>query len=78
MLFRSEVVEAIRRGATTIDGVKLRTRAGMGRCQSGFCSFRVLDILARELGVDRTSITKRGSGSRMTIGGTKDLRRGDR
>ncbi|MDP6627720.1 MAG: NAD(P)/FAD-dependent oxidoreductase [Methanopyri archaeon] len=74
----AEVVEAVHRGATTLDGVKLRTRAGMGRCQSGFCSFRVLDILARELGVDRSEITKRGGGSRMTICGTKDLRRDEK
>jgi glycerol-3-phosphate dehydrogenase len=46
-----EIVDAIRRpvGATTLDGVKRRTRAGMGRCQGGFCQPKVLSILAREL-----------------------------
>ena len=38
-------------GARSLDGVKRRTRAGMGRCQGGFCAPRVLEILSRELGV---------------------------
>lgn len=61
----AEIVEAIRRkpGARTVDGVKLRTRAGMGRCQGGFCMPRVIDILARELGVPMETITKFGGGS---------------
>ncbi|MEF2115462.1 FAD-dependent oxidoreductase, partial [Clostridium frigoriphilum] len=48
-----EILDAIRRplGAKTLDGVKLRTRAGMGRCQSGFCSTKVVDILAKELNI---------------------------
>ena len=45
-----EIVEAIRRGARTLDGIKFRTRAGFGRCQGGFCTDRILQILARELG----------------------------
>ncbi|MGE5573025.1 MAG: NAD(P)/FAD-dependent oxidoreductase [Bacteroidota bacterium] len=59
----AEVVSAIRRGARTVDGVKLRTRAGMGRCQGGFCLPRVMKILSRELGVPLERITKRGPGS---------------
>ena len=61
----AEIVEAIRRkpGARTVDGVKLRTRAGMGRCQGGFCMPRVIDILSRELGVPMETITKFGGGS---------------
>ena len=61
----AEIVEAIRRtpGATTVDGVKRRLRAGMGRCQGGFCMPRVIDILARELGVSPVEITKKGGGS---------------
>jgi glycerol-3-phosphate dehydrogenase len=58
-----EVVEAIRRGATTLDGVKFRTRAGMGRCQGGFCTPHVIKILSRELGVPVERLTKRGGGS---------------
>jgi len=60
-----EIVEAIRRGARTLDGVKYRVRAGMGRCQGGFCGPRILAILARELGRDMSEITKKGDGSWM-------------
>jgi glycerol-3-phosphate dehydrogenase len=68
-----EIVEAIRRGATTLDGVKFRTRAGMGRCQGGFCGPRVVEILARELNIKPTEVTKRGSGSRILLHETKEL-----
>jgi glycerol-3-phosphate dehydrogenase len=59
----AEIVAAIRRGATTRDGVKFRTRAGMGRCQSNFCGHKVLGIMSRELGVAPDKITRKGSGS---------------
>jgi glycerol-3-phosphate dehydrogenase len=58
-----EIVEAIRRGARTLDGVKYRVRAGMGRCQGGFCGPRVMNILARELGLDLAKVTKAGGDS---------------
>ena len=45
-----EILEAIRRGAVTVDGVKRRTGAGMGRCQGGFCQQKILELLARETG----------------------------
>ena len=63
----AEIVDAIRRplGATTLDGIKRRTRAGMGRCQSGFCTTRVLEILERELKVPRENISKFGRGSEL-------------
>ena len=66
----AEIRAAIRRpvGATTIDGVKRRTRAGMGRCQGGFCSPRVAEILSEELGVPLTDITKCGGDSRLLTG----------
>lgn len=65
LVTEGEIVDAIKRplGATTLDGVKRRTRAGMGRCQAGFCSPKTLEILARELGVSMTDITKHGKGS---------------
>lgn len=68
-----EIVASIRRpvGATTLDGVKRRTRAGMGRCQSGFCSPKVVEILARELGVDQSAIRKSGPESVILTGRTK-------
>ena len=66
-----EIVEAIRRGATTVDGVNRRTRAGMGRCQGGFCGPRVMDILARELNLPMEEITKFGRESHMIVGRTR-------
>jgi glycerol-3-phosphate dehydrogenase len=58
-----EIVEAIKRGARTLDGIKYRTRAGMGRCQGGFCTPRVLNIMARELNIPVTELTKKGKHS---------------
>jgi len=70
----AEVVESIRRpcGATTVDGVKFRTGAGMGRCHGGFCMPRIMRILSRELGRDMGSITKDGEGSYILTGRTKE------
>ena len=69
-----EIVDAIHRvpGARSLDGVKRRTRAGMGRCQAGFCSPRVMAILARELGVDEAEITKSGGHSQLLTGYPKE------
>ena len=69
-----EILDAIHRtpGARSLDGVKRRTRAGMGRCQSGFCSPRVMEILARELGEPIESVTKSGGASRIIVGIDKD------
>lgn len=69
-----EIREAIRRspGARSLDGVKRRVRAGMGRCQGGFCSPRVMEILAEELGVPLSEITKSGGASRIIVGKCKD------
>lgn len=67
-------MDAIHRplGATTLDGVKRRTRAGMGRCQSGFCSPRIMEIISRELRVDQRKITKAGGDSVFIVGRTKE------
>jgi glycerol-3-phosphate dehydrogenase len=67
-----QVVEAIRRGARTVAGVKLWVRPGAGRCQGGFCAPRVVEILARELGVSPLDITRHGDDSYMLSGMTKD------
>ena len=69
----AEVVDCIRRpgGARSVDAVKRRTRAGMGRCQGGFCSSRILEILSRELGIPMEDITKSGGGSQILVGRTK-------
>jgi glycerol-3-phosphate dehydrogenase len=71
-----EIVEAIRRGATTLDGVKFRVRPGTGRCQGGFCGPRVTRILARELGIPETEVTKKGGDSRFLYHRTKELLEG--
>ena len=62
---RGEVMEAIRRGAATVDGVKRRTGAGMGRCQGGVCMEKILHILSEETGLDPRRITKDGGESRI-------------
>ncbi|MGI6107210.1 MAG: NAD(P)/FAD-dependent oxidoreductase [Lachnospiraceae bacterium] len=68
-----EIIDAIRRplGARSLDGVKRRTRAGMGRCQAGFCSPRVMDILHRELGIPLEEITQSGGKSTIVLERTK-------
>lgn len=62
-----EIVDAIQRpcGARTVDGVKRRTRAGMGRCQGGFCGPRVIEILSRELNIPVPKVRKDGAESYM-------------
>lgn len=55
-----EILEAIDDGARTLDGLKFRTRAGMGRCQGGFCTWRCMELLARRLDASMTAVTKRG------------------
>ena len=74
MITEGEILDAIHRplGARSLDGVKRRTRAGMGRCQAGFCSPRTMEILARELGISQLEITKSGGSSNMVVGLSKD------
>lgn len=66
-----EIIDAIKAplGARDLDGVKRRTRAGFGRCQAGFCTSRIIDILSRELKVNPEDITKFGGESNLIIGG---------
>jgi len=64
----AQIVEAIHKGHRTLDGIKFYTRAGMGRCQGGFCSYKILKILARETGLPITAFTKRGTGSHIVSG----------
>jgi glycerol-3-phosphate dehydrogenase len=63
----AEIVEAIHRTppAQNLDALKRRLRAGMGRCQGGFCSTRVIEILAKELKVPIEAICKNESGSEL-------------
>ena len=68
-----EIVDAVHRkaGGRSVDGIKRRIRAGMGRCQGGFCQPRVMEILARELGKDITEIVKDGLNSNIATEETK-------
>ena len=74
MITEGEIIDAIRRplGAKSLDGIKRRTRAGMGRCQAGFCSPRTMEILARERNMSMSDITKSGGKSRIIVGTNKD------
>lgn len=74
LVTEGEIVDAINRpvGAVTLDGIKRRVRAGMGRCQSGFCSPKVVEILARELHKDISEISKMGGDSVFITGKNKE------
>lgn len=77
MVSEGEILEAIRTNPkpTDLDGVKRRTRASMGRCQGGFCTPYIVDLLAKELGVDYTEITKFGGESYINVSKTKGARK---
>ncbi len=68
MVSAKEIRDAIRRGATTLDGIKFRTRAQAGRCHGSFCTTRLMKILSEESGKSLTEVTKRGKGSEIVIG----------
>ena len=70
-----EVLDAIDSGARTLDGLKFRTRVGMGRCQGGFCTPRCIDLLARDAGTPMSAVTKRGGDSWLVLD-RPDLREG--
>lgn len=72
----AEIVAAIRRrpGAVSVEGIKRRCRAGMGRCQSGFCQSRVVAILTRELGCDPSEVLLEDTGSWLVEGPLKGVR----
>lgn len=74
MVTEGEIIDAIKRplGAKSLDGIKRRTRAGAGRCQAGFCSPKVMEIIARERGLSQTVITKSGGRSTFITGIDKE------
>lgn len=74
MISEGEIIDAIRRplGAKSLDGVKRRTRAGMGRCQAGFCSPRTMEIISRELNIPMEEVRKSGRNSKIIVGLNKD------
>ena len=71
-----EIIDAIRRPIVprSLDGIKRRTGAGIGRCQGGFCSTRIHEILARELGVSPLDITLGDDGSYILTSETKEAK----
>ena len=71
-----EILNAIRQNPKPrdLDGVKRRTRAQMGRCQGGFCSPYVVELLAREMGVAYEDVTKFGGNSYINVSKTKEDR----
>ena len=75
MISEGEILDAIHRtlGARSLDGVKRRTRAGMGRCQSGFCSPRTMEILEREVPMSMFDVTKSGGDSKIALGFNKKI-----
>ena len=72
-----EIIEAIHSNisSSNLDAIKRRTRAGMGRCQGGFCLPRVAEILSRETGIPLEDIQKNNPGSYLFIGKAKCLLR---
>ncbi|SUY47897.1 FAD-dependent oxidoreductase [Clostridium putrefaciens] len=74
LITEGEILDSIKGplGATTLDGVKRRTRAGMGRCQGGFCSSRIVDILSKELNVPVTMIKKNKGNSNILVSENKE------
>lgn len=73
----AEIVAAIHRrpGAVSVEGVKRRCRAGMGRCQSGFCQSRVIRILSRELSCAPEEVPLEDRGSWIVDGALKEGRK---
>lgn len=73
-----QIVDAIHRPipARSVDAVKRRVEAGMGRCQGGFCTPLVMALLARELGVDEARLTKDGPGSELVTGRVREFEGG--
>jgi glycerol-3-phosphate dehydrogenase len=71
-----EIADAVHNplGIHALNFIKVCTRAGTGRCQGGFCAPRVVEIMARELGLSPQELTLRGERSRLFAGGIKDLR----
>ena len=61
----AEIVEAVRLGHYTLDGVKYFTRAQMGRCQGGFCTYKIIKIIMRETGLSWSEVSKHGGASRL-------------
>jgi len=64
----AEIIQAVKLGHKTLDGVKFFTRAQMGRCQGGFCTYKIIKIIMRETGLSCEEVTKHGENSRVLAG----------
>jgi glycerol-3-phosphate dehydrogenase len=66
---QAEILDAMRRPipAKNLDALKRRTRAQMGRCQGGFCTLRLVELLSREHGIPEGQVTKNGPGSEVAL-----------
>ena len=75
MVTEGDIINAIKRpiSAHTVDMVKRRTRAGMGRCQGGYCRAKVAEIIARELNISVSEVKKFSSNSNILCGRTKSI-----
>ena len=69
----AEIRHAIRKGHTTLEGIKLYTRAGMGRCQGGFCTSKILKLIAEETSSTLEQVTRNGKGSELLYGDFQTL-----
>lgn len=78
MVTEAEIVDCIHRpsGARNLDAIKRRTRAGMGRCQGGFCTPKIVEILSRELQIPMNEVTLKGEGSYLLVSETKGKHEG--
>lgn len=74
LVSEAEIIDSVTRplGARDLDGVKRRTRAGMGRCQGGFCAPKIMEIIAKHTGIDILNVTKKGAGSEILVGRIKE------
>ncbi|MGI6004287.1 MAG: (2Fe-2S)-binding protein, partial [Christensenellales bacterium] len=72
---KGEILDVLRSplGVRDLDAVKRRTRAGMGRCQGGFCWMRMLDIIAEELRIPVTAVCKNEPGTNLLVSPNKAL-----
>ena len=75
MITEGEILDALRTNpkAMDLDGVKRRTRAQMGRCQGGFCSPHIVEMIAAELNIPIEQVTKAGGNSYVNIAKTKEI-----
>ena len=73
MISMAEIIDAVNSPLKPIslDGIKRRTRAGMGRCQGGFCFMKVMEIIAKERNISIDEVTKENMSSRIIVGNIK-------